>query len=226
MRQSAARSCHRLRHQPRRTCRKLRRGGRQAYRRPARASRRVGGVRRMAAGAAAFLHLRLVHVRAPGCQRGAHVAFEVTQCAVTTLVAFLDDLETPAVGQHVAADQLFLQPLGELMGAGRAQEPRGLVQGQVGAAGQLVEGVEVTSGRRPGGRRRARPCWRSATWRTTRRSPYAATGCRTLNVRQPVCQSLDAEIGARGRGRARAWNPGPGNDRGSSQGRDRRGEVY
>lgn len=100
----------------------------------------------MAVGATGFFHLGLVEVSAPVDEFAADLAFDAPELRVVALVVFLDDLESPAAGQDVAAHQLGGQLLGEVDVPGLAQHVHGRTEREIGAAGELVEAVEVSAG--------------------------------------------------------------------------------
>src|SRR3954447_15833349 len=62
------------------------------------------------------------------------------------VVELLDHLERPAAGQDVAADELALDPRGELAGARGTHALERLVELEVGLPDELVEGVQVAAG--------------------------------------------------------------------------------
>ncbi len=75
-----------------------------------------------------------------------HQPFHVPKAPVVGVVVVFDDLETPPAWKHVAADQFFADVLGRPRVARLAQQLHGVVEQQVGTAGELMKGVEVPAG--------------------------------------------------------------------------------
>src|SRR5689334_299979 len=97
-------------------------------------------------GAAALLHLGLVDVAAAAPQGVADRLLVRAEHLPVGVVELLDDLERPAPRDDVAAEQLLLQALRDVVLAALAQAVQDLVERQVGLADQLVEAVEVPAG--------------------------------------------------------------------------------
>src|SRR5579884_498088 len=75
----------------------------------------------------------------------AHQGFNVAKASVVAVVVVFDDLKTPPAWQHVATDQLRADVLGHLWVARLAYQANGVVEQQVGTAGELVKGIEVAA---------------------------------------------------------------------------------
>jgi len=103
-------------------------------------------VARAAGGAPVLLHLRLEEVPAATDELVARLLLEGAEGRVVAVVVLLHDLEGPPALEHVAADQLPLDPVGELTVAGVAELVDALAEGQVGGAGEPVKRVEVPPG--------------------------------------------------------------------------------
>ncbi len=68
---------------------------------------------------------------------------DLLEGGVVGVVVLLDDLERPPALEDVAPDQALLDESGQVVVARLAQPGDGLAQGEVGGAGETVEGVEV-----------------------------------------------------------------------------------
>ena len=99
----------------------------------------------VAAGALALLHLGLEEVPLALDQLLAGLALELAERRPVGVVVLLDELEGPPALDDVAADQLGVDPVGQLLVAGLAQLLDRLAEGEVGGAGAAVEGVEVAA---------------------------------------------------------------------------------
>src|ERR671920_2388120 len=88
---------------------------------------------------------RLVDVPVAVGQLVAGALVEGAEDRPVVRVVVLDDLEGPAVGDDVAADQVAVEVVGEPGVTGLAEELDGVLQQQVGLAGVLVEAVELAA---------------------------------------------------------------------------------
>src|SRR3954468_18024930 len=91
-------------------------------------------------------HARLVQMAAAADELLPHRPLVLAEHRVVAVVELLDDLERPAVGEHVAPDELALDPLGQLGLTTLPHELDGLVEPEVGLADELVKAVEVPAG--------------------------------------------------------------------------------
>src|SRR3954447_2328438 len=91
-------------------------------------------------------HARLVQMAAAADELFAHRPLVLAEHRVIAVVELLDDLERPAVGEHVAPDELALDPLGQLVLTTLPHELDGLVEPEVGFPDELVKAVEVPAG--------------------------------------------------------------------------------
>src|SRR5690349_4663949 len=98
-----------------------------------------------AVGAPVLLHLGLVEVALALDQLVAGELLELLEDGVVGVVVALDDLEGPATRQHIAAHQLAVDALGQLVVPGVAELLHGVAEREVGGAGEAVEGVEVAA---------------------------------------------------------------------------------
>src|SRR5688572_30859883 len=92
-----------------------------------------------------FLHLGLEQVPPATDELVACELLQRLERRVVAVVVHLDDLEGPATPQDVATHQLGVETVGELGVAGLAELLDRLAEGQVGGAGEPVEGVEVAA---------------------------------------------------------------------------------
>ena len=111
-------------------------------------SRPAGPVARDGAGRApaSLLQLRLVHVAPAGEELVAHLLLDGGDGAVVGVVELLDHLVGPPAVEHVAPDDLGVHEIRQPAVAGGGELVGGVAEQEVGAAEQLVEGVEVASG--------------------------------------------------------------------------------
>ena len=96
-------------------------------------------------GAAPLLHFGLEHMPAALLKLVAHLAFVVAEHRPVVVVEVLDDLESPAAVEHVAADEFGLQAFGDGVATGVSQLVARLTEQQVGASHQLVKRVQVSA---------------------------------------------------------------------------------
>lgn len=105
----------------------------------------VAGVAGVAAGTLAFLHLGLVEVSLALDELLTGFALEVAERRPVGVVVLLHELEGPATLDDVAADELGIDPVRQLLVAGLAQQVDRLAESPVGGAGAAVEGVQVAT---------------------------------------------------------------------------------
>ena len=93
-----------------------------------------------------LLHLGLEEVPTTRDELVSRHPFEFDERRVIAVVVLLDDLERPPSLDDVAADELGLDPVGEIVMPGAAQLVDSVAEGEVGLAGEPVEGVQVAAG--------------------------------------------------------------------------------
>ncbi|CAD5912895.1 protein of unknown function [Streptomyces sp. KY70] len=105
-----------------------------------------GAVVRVSPRAAGFLHLGLVQMVTALGEFAPDLLLDRPEHVVVRGVVLLDDLEGPVAGDDVAAEDLPLDPVGLLPVPRLTEQPYGVVEAEVGAAGELVERVEGAAG--------------------------------------------------------------------------------
>jgi hypothetical protein len=74
-----------------------------------------------------------------------NLTFVFAEGRPVVVVELLDDLKRPSAEEHVAADQLALQPVGDSVVTGVAQLVACFTEHQVGVAHQLMKRVQMAS---------------------------------------------------------------------------------
>ena len=93
-----------------------------------------------------LLHPSFEHMAVTMLQFLADPPLMATKDLPVFIVEFLNDLKRPPPGQHVASDQVCLQPLGHLSVPGVAQPRHRFPKHQIGMTHQLVKAVQVPTG--------------------------------------------------------------------------------
>lgn len=100
---------------------------------------------RVALGSPVLLYLRLEHVPPAALQLVADLLLVVAEHRPVVVVEVFDDLKRPPPVQDVAADELGSKPVRDGVVAGVAQLVARVTEEQVGAAHQLMEGVQLAA---------------------------------------------------------------------------------
>lgn len=102
-----------------------------------------GLVSRLIVRPSLFLQLSFEHMTAPSHELVSHARLHRLRGNVVEIVELLDDLKGPAPIEHVATDDLGVEPLGELVRTRLAQGHNGVAKEEVGSTHQLVERIEM-----------------------------------------------------------------------------------
>ncbi|PXW31895.1 UNVERIFIED_CONTAM: hypothetical protein DES50_104304 [Williamsia faeni] len=94
----------------------------------------------------ALFHLRLEDMADSAFQFVADPSFVIAEHRPVGVVELFDDLECPPPFDDVAADQIFVETVGDLAMPGRAKVVGGVTEQQVGVTHQLVERIQMTAG--------------------------------------------------------------------------------
>src|SRR5215212_3666283 len=81
---------------------------------------------------APLLQLGLVQVPPAAGKRIAGIPLQLAKLRVVTVVVLLDELECPAAGDDVAADEVVGDPVGDRVVAGRPEQLHRVVEEEVG----------------------------------------------------------------------------------------------
>ena len=93
---------------------------------------------------APLLHLRFEYVADSPLKFVPNAPFVFAERRPVVVVEILDDLKGPPAVNHIAADDLGLEPLGDRIVAGGAQSVARLAQQQIGMSHQLMKRVQLT----------------------------------------------------------------------------------
>ncbi len=94
---------------------------------------------------AVLLHLRLEEVTPAAHELVARPRLEPLERRVVVVVVLLDDLEGPSPLDHVPADELGLELVGQGIVTGLSEEVDGISEGEVGGPRHPVEAVEAAA---------------------------------------------------------------------------------
>jgi hypothetical protein len=98
----------------------------------------------LAMATAPLLHLRFEYVADSPLKFVPNAPFVFAERRPVVVVEILDDLKGPPAVNHIAADDLGLEPLGDRIVAGGAQSVARLAQQQIGMSHQLMKRVQLT----------------------------------------------------------------------------------
>ena len=93
----------------------------------------------LAMGATAFLHLRFEDMPDALLQFVSDLSLVLAKHRPVVIVEILDDLECPTAVENIAADDLRLEPVGNLGVSGFSQLVAAVTQQQVGVAHELMK---------------------------------------------------------------------------------------
>lgn len=97
----------------------------------------------LAMATAPLLHLRFEYVADSPLKFVPNAPFVFAEHRPVVVVEILDDLKGPPAVNHIAADDLGLEPLGDRIVAGGAQSVARLAQQQIGMSHQLMKRVQL-----------------------------------------------------------------------------------